>query len=124
MEILINQVSLRSSLNVSGSATLSNHTTWSPSLNVSSNSIFSNNITVLSLLNVSWRTIIGSNICNYSDSILEAHKNFSIRNNITSGSRVDMEAGSSAYCISLQDGTGIFIETPTEITTNYATDFA
>jgi hypothetical protein len=28
---------------------------------------------------------------NYIDSILEAHKIFSIRNNITSGSRVDLD---------------------------------
>ena len=42
----------------------------------------SNNTIFLSSLNVSGRTIIGSNIHNYNDSVVEHHKNITVRKNV------------------------------------------
>ncbi len=37
--------------------------------------------------------IIGVDIYHYSDSLLEVNKNVVIRNNITTGSRIDLQTG-------------------------------
>jgi hypothetical protein len=89
----LNDVTLKSSLNVSGLTTLSNNTTLISSLNVSGFTTLNNSVTSLSSFNISGRTIIGSDIYNHSDSLFEVHKNISIRNDITKGSRIDIQVG-------------------------------
>jgi hypothetical protein len=91
--ILNNNSTLASSLNVSGLTTLSNNTTLISSLNVSDFTTLNNSVTSLSSFNISGRTIIGSDIYNHSDSLFEVHKNISIRNDITKGSRIDIQVG-------------------------------
>jgi hypothetical protein len=97
---------------------LNNNTTLISSLNVSGYSTLNNNTTLLSSLNVSGRTIFGNNIYDYSDSLLEAYKNFSIRNNITNGSRIDLKVGLgyNASYISMEEGYDINISTPNNVT--------
>ena len=105
-----NNTTYISSLNVSGFTNLSNNTTLLSSLNVSGFTNLSNNTTLLSSLNISGRTIIGSNIYNYSDSVLEAYKNFSIRKNVSgligSGDRVELKVGlgTSQSYMSMEEG--------------------
>jgi hypothetical protein len=72
---------------------------------------------VNSALNITGRTIIGTDIYNYSDSILEVNKKFSIRNNITNNSRIDLKVGlgyNSSY-ISMEEGYDLNISTPNNV---------
>jgi hypothetical protein len=89
----LNDIALKFSSNVSGLTTLSNNTTLISSLNVSGFTTLNNNVTSLSSFNISGRTIIGSDIYNHIDSLFEVHKNMTIINNITSGSRIDIQVG-------------------------------
>ena len=72
-----------------------------------------NNTTLLSTLNVSGRTIFGNDIYNYSDSVLEAHRNFIIRKNTVNGDIVQLRVGStlSSY-LTIQEGYNITMSTP------------
>ena len=71
-------------------------------------------VNVNSALNITGRTIIGTDIYNYSDSILEVNKNFSIRKDITNNSRIDFKVGLgyNASYISIEEGFDINISTP------------
>jgi hypothetical protein len=111
---LNNNTSIFGALNVSGFTTLNNNTSIFGTLNISGNSTLNNITTLISSLNVSGRTIFGNDIYNYSDSVLEAYKNFSIRKNITSGSRIDLKVGLGyeASYISIEEGYDINISTP------------
>jgi hypothetical protein len=110
---LNNNTSIFGALNVSGNSILNNITTLLSSFNVSGYSTLHNNTTLLSSLNVSGRTIFGNNIYNYSDSVLEAHKNFNIRKNTVNGDIVQMRVGStlSSY-LTIQEGSNITMSTP------------
>ena len=76
-------------------------------------STLNNNTTLISSLNVSGRTIFGNDIYNYSDSVLEAHKNLIIRKNPDIGEIVQMRVGStlSSY-LTMQEGYNITMSTP------------
>ena len=90
-------------------------------------------VNIYSSLNVTGRTLIGTDIYNYSDSMLEINKNVSIRNNITSGSRIDLQTGTGygKSFISMEEGYDINISTPNNttslstinLTTNNAINF-
>ena len=71
-------------------------------------------VNVNSALNITGRTIIGTDIYNYSDSILEVNKKFSIRKDITNNSRIDFKVGLgyNASYISIEEGFDINISTP------------
>ena len=121
----INNLSSYSNLNISNLITTTNSIFSNlntmlniNSLHVSGSSIFINNSTILSSLNVSGRTIIGSNIYNYSDSSLEVNKNVIIRNNITDGSIVLLQAGTdyNASFILMEEGKDMIISTPVNST--------
>ena len=63
------------------------------------------------------KLLLGTDIYNYSDSVLEVNKNIAIRNNITTGSRIDLQTGAvtTRSFISLEEGYDINICTPTGI---------
>jgi hypothetical protein len=109
-----NNSTLTSSLNVSGFTTLNNNTTLLSSINISDFTTLNNNTTLLSSLNISGRTIIGNDNYNYSDSSFEVNKNLTIRNYVTSGSRIDMQVGlgTARSYISLEQGYDINLFTP------------
>ena len=78
-----------------------------------------NNTTLLSSLNVSGRTIFGNNIYNYSDSVLEAYRNFIIRKNVNAGDNIQLRVGSTlASYLTLQEGYDITMSTPSAITSS------
>jgi len=106
-----NTVNVSSGLNVSGAFTcnvLSAFNSTIPSIlfTTSSTTINTPNTTIPSVLmvsgntsfnsavNITGRTIIGNDIYNFSDSVLEVYKNFSIRKNITNlGDRIELKVG-------------------------------
>ncbi len=98
---------------MSGYSTLHNNATLLSSLNMSGYSTLHNNTTLLSSLNVSGRTIFGNNIYNYSDNVLEAHRNLIIRKTPDNGEIVQMRVGStlSSY-LTIQEGSNITMSTP------------
>lgn len=108
---LSNNTTISSSLNISGFTILSNTTSIFGTLNISGYTNLSNNTTLLSSLNVSGRTTIGTDIYNYSDSVVEMYKNFSIRKipyTVTSTlhDRIDLKVGlgtASSY-FSMEEG--------------------
>ena len=121
--VLDNDTTVLSKLNVSGNSVFDNNVsinntlnvnqaTFTNSLNVSGFSSL-NNTTILSTLNISGRTIIGSDINNYSDSVLEAYKNLTIRKNVPGlvgfGERIDLNVGSitSTSFLSIEEGKNI-----------------
>ena len=75
-------------------------------------------VNINSSLNITGRTLIGTTFYNRSDSILEVNKNLSIRNNITTGSRIDLQTGTGygASYISIEEGFDINISTPNNTT--------
>ena len=66
---------------------------------VTGTSIFNNTVNMSKLL-------LGTNIYNFSDSVLEVNKNIAIRNNITMGSRIDLQtvAVTTKSYISMEEG--------------------
>ena len=100
-------------MNISGFATLNNNTTIISSMNISGFATLNNKTTLLSSLNVSGRKIIGSNVYDYSDSLLEVHKNLNIRNNIANGDRINLQVGlgTRASYLSMEEGYDINIVT-------------
>ena len=99
---LSNNTTVYGTLNISGYSTLVNNTTLSSSLNVSGLTTLSNNTTLASL-NISGRTVIGSDNYNYSDSLFEVSKNFSIRKNvINTGDRIEFKCGTGTRASYLQ----------------------
>ena len=60
------------------------------------------------------KTLIGTDIYNYEDSVLEVNKNVVIRNNITTGSRVDLQTGigTNRSYLTMEQGYDINIGTP------------
>ena len=81
--------------------------------------INNNNTSINTSLNVSGRTIFGTDIYNYSDSVLEAYRNFNIRKNPDNGEIVQMRVGStlSSY-LTIQEGANITLGTPNYATSN------
>ena len=77
---------------------------------VTGTSIFNNTVNMSKLL-------LGTDVYNYFDSVLEVNKNLAIRNNITTGSRIDLQTGSATTrsYISLEEGHDINISTPVNI---------
>ena len=61
--------------------------------------------------------LIGPDIYHYSDSILEVNKNIAVRNNITMGSRIDLQVGTATgrSYLSMEEGYDVNIATPIEI---------
>ena len=94
---LINNVQTPATLNVNN-------------LMVTGTSIFNNTVNMSKLL-------LGTDVYNYFDSVLEVNKNLAIRNNITTGSRIDLQTGSATTrsYISLEEGHDINISTPVNI---------
>ena len=114
----------QSSLNVSGaftcnalsalSATLpsilfttSTTTINNPNTTIPSILMISGNTSFNSGINITGRTIIGDNIYNYSDSVFELYKNFTLRKNVTNvGDAIELKCGLgtvSSY-LSMQQG--------------------
>ena len=93
----INQCTVSTSLNVSGPTSI-NQCTVSTSLNCSGPT-YINQCTILSSLYISGRTIIGSDINNFSDSVVEVYKNFTIRKNVLNvvgtGEKLELNVGAS-----------------------------
>jgi hypothetical protein len=72
----------------------------SEKLRINSDGIILNNAcTLLSSLNISGRTIIGNDVNNFSDSVVEVYKNFTIRKNVLNvagtGERLELNVGAS-----------------------------
>jgi hypothetical protein len=73
----------------------------------------------ISSLNVSERTIFGNDTYNYSDSVLEAHKNLIIRKNPDNGEIIQLRVGSTlSLYLTIQEGNNITMSTPSETTSN------
>ena len=77
------------------------------SLYVTGTSIFNNTVNMKNAL-------IGPDIYHYSDSILEVNKNIAVRNNVTTGSRIDLQVGTATTrsYLSMEEGYDINISTP------------